>query len=348
MQILVTGGCGFIGSHMVVELVKKYDCIIVDNLSNSKRSIVDKMEKIVGKKIKFYEMDLCNKEDVEKIFRKNVIDAVIHFAGLKAVNESVKNPVMYYKNNLTSTLNLLEVMRKYKVLKFIFSSSATVYGENESPLREEMRIGEGITNPYGRTKYMIEEILKDYSNTDKKLQIICLRYFNPVGAHISGLIGEDPNGVPNNIMPYINRVALQNNTMHYLDDKYKKLQIFGGDYKTEDGTAVRDYIHIDDLIEGHIKALEKIRRGFNRINLGTGKGVSVLELVRTYEKINNVKIPFEIVDRREGDLEEVFCDCKKAKNDIDWEAKKTVEEMCLSSWNYQCKNEPSLIVSNFE
>ena len=307
MKILVTGGLGFIGSHTVVELVNSnFDVIIVDNLYNSKEEVLEKLEKITGKKIKLYKYDLTDKSKVDEIFEieKN-IEAVIHFAGYKAVGESVKKPLMYYSNNLISTTNLLEVMQKYNVRKFIFSSSATVYGD---------------------TKAMIEKILEDLYFSDNSWNITLLRYFNPVGAHESGLIGEEPNGIPNNLMPYVMKVA---------SGKLDTLNIFGNDYPTVDGTGVRDYIHVVDLAKGHVKALQNAPDGLNVYNLGSGKGVSVLELVTTFEKVNNIKVNYKIVDRRPGDLPEYFADSTKALKELKWKTEKTIEDICRDSWNYE-------------
>jgi len=347
-MILITGGCGFIGSHTTIELIQNgYDCIIIDNFSNSNSNILPKLEKICQKSIKFQKIDMVNKVDLEKVFENNNINCVIHFAGLKAVSESQQKPLHYYQNNLVSTLNLLEIMQKYNCKKLIFSSSATVYGNSSSPLTEKSSTGVGITNPYGQTKYMIEQILEDYCKSDKNMRIISLRYFNPIGAHPSGLIGENPNGIPNNIMPFIMRVALQNNTMHFFDDIYKKIQIFGNDYNTKDGTAIRDYIHVDDLAKGHLKALANIKKGYDVFNLGTGKGTSVLELIQTFSKTNNLQIPFSYSPKRTGDLETVFCNCEKAYKLLGWKCNKTLEDACKDCWNFQKTNEPNLIISNF-
>ena len=290
MRILVTGGLGFIGSHTVVELAKKnHEIIIADNLYNSKIEVLEKLEKITGKKFRFYQYDLADKEKVKVIFQENQIDAVIHFAGYKAVGESVQKPLMYYSNNLRSTMNLLEVMKEYHVNQLIFSSSATVYGDQGvSKYTEEMGRGE-TTNPYGTTKAMIEKILEDVYFADNSWNITILRYFNPVGAHESGLIGDNPNGIPNNLMPYIMRVA---------SGKLEVLSVFGNDYPTVDGTGVRDYIHVVDLAKGHVNAIEKAPNGLNVYNLGAGRGVSVLELIHAFEKVNNVKINYKIVGRR--------------------------------------------------
>ncbi len=327
MKILVTGGLGFIGSHTVVELAKaNFEIVIVDNLYNSKEDVLEKLEKITGKKFKLYKYDLCNKEKIEEIFKENQIDAVIHFAGYKAVGESVREPLMYYSNNLISTLNLLEVMKKYNVKKFVFSSSATVYGEPKTPkCTENMNRGE-TTNPYGTTKAMIEKILEDLYASDNSWNITLLRYFNPVGAHESGLIGEEPNGIPNNLMPYIMKVA---------SGKLEKLNIFGNDYPTIDGTGVRDYIHVVDLAKGHVKAIQNAPDGLNIYNLGSGKGISVLELVTTFEKVNNVKVNYQIVDRRPGDIAENYADPSEALKELGWKTEKSIEDICRDAWNYE-------------
>ena len=327
MKILVTGGLGFIGSHTVVELAKaNFEIVIVDNLYNSKEDVLQKLEKITGRKLKLYKYDLCNKEKIEEIFKENQIDAVIHFAGYKAVGESVKEPLMYNSNNLISTLNLLEIMKKYNVKKFIFSSSATVYGQQKtSKYTEDMNRGE-TTSPYGTTKAMIEKILEDLYYSDNSWNITLLRYFNPVGAHESGLIGEEPNGIPNNLMPYILKVA---------SGKLEVLSIFGNNYPTVDGTGVRDYIHVVDLAKGHVKALQNVQKGLNTYNLGAGKGVSVLELVTTFEKVNNIKVNYKIVDRRSGDLAEYYADSSKASRELGWKTEKTIEDICRDAWNYE-------------
>lgn len=329
MKILVTGGLGYIGSHTCVELAKdNHDLIIVDNLSNSKESVLDRLEKITGNRYKLYKYDLVEKEKVEEIFKDNKIDAVIHFAGLKAVGESVKKPIEYYSNNLISTLNLLEVMKKYNVKKFIFSSSATVYGTPEIvPITENCKVG-GTTNPYGTTKYMIELILKDLYTSDNSWNISILRYFNPIGAHESGLIGEEPNGVPNNLMPYILKVA---------SGKLECLNVFGNDYDTPDGTGVRDYIHVVDLANGHVKVLNKFNEkgGLYIYNLGTGTGYSVLDIINNFEKANDIKINYKIVNRRPGDIAIYYADPTKAKEELGWEAKRNIEDMCRDSWNWE-------------
>ena len=331
MKILVTGGLGFIGSHTVVELANSnFDVVIADNLYNSKEEVLNKLETITGKKFKLYKYDLTDKEKVEEIFEQEEIDAVIHFAGYKAVGESVREPLMYYQNNLISTINLLEVMKEHNVKKFIFSSSATVYGDNgETKYVETMGRGE-TTSPYGTTKAMIEKILEDLYFSDNSWNITLLRYFNPVGAHESGLIGEEPNGIPNNLMPYVMKVA---------SGKLETLSIFGNDYPTVDGTGVRDYIHVVDLAKGHVKALENAPDGLNVYNLGSGKGVSVLELVTTFEKVNNIKVNYKIVDRRPGDLPEYYADPSKALKELNWKTEKTIEDICRDSWNYEKKLE---------
>lgn len=333
MSVLITGGTGYIGSHTVVEFLNNdYDVIIMDNLSNSKKEALNRIEKITGKKPKFYEVDLLDKEGMKKIFQENKIDSVIHFAGLKAVGESVEKPILYYKNNITGTINLLEIMKEQDVKKIVFSSSATVYGNStDVPFKEDTPLS--ATNPYGRTKLMIEEILRDIYVSDNSWGIALLRYFNPIGAHESGLIGEDPNGKPNNLMPYITQVAI---------GKRDKLSVFGDDYDTPDGTGVRDYIHVVDLAKGHLKALEKIMKEniAEAYNLGTGKGYSVLDLVKTFQKVNEVEIPYEITDRRPGDIAICYADPEKAKKELNWKAEKGIEEMCRDSWNWQ-KNNPN-------
>ena len=330
MKILVTGGLGFIGSHTCVELASQnHEVIIVDNLYNSKEEVIEKLEQITGTRFKLYKYDLMDKEKVEEIFKENQIDAVIHFAGYKAVGESVKKPLMYYSNNLGSTINLLEVMQKYNVKKLVFSSSATVYGDPGNPKYvEEMGRGE-TTNPYGTTKAMIEKILEDLYSSDNSWDISILRYFNPVGAHESGLIGEEPNGIPNNLMPYVMKVA---------SGKLEILSIFGNDYPTVDGTGVRDFIHVVDLAKGHVCALDKMKKGLNIYNLGSGKGVSVLELVTTFEKVNDLKVNYKIVERRAGDLAEYYADPTKALNELEWKTEKTLEDICRDSWKYEKNN----------
>ena len=329
MKILVTGGLGFIGSHTVVELANSnFEVVIADNLYNSKEEVLGKIESITGKKFKLYKYDLTDKTKVEEIFEKEKIDGVIHFAGYKAVGESVREPLMYYQNNLISSINLLEVMKTHNVKKFVFSSSATVYGDNGyTKYVESMGRGE-TTSPYGTTKAMIEKILEDLHYSDNSWNITLLRYFNPVGAHESGLIGEEPNGIPNNLMPYVMKVA---------SGKLEQLSIFGNDYPTVDGTGVRDYIHVVDLAKGHVKALENAPDGLNVYNLGSGKGVSVLELVTTFEKVNNIKVNYKIVDRRPGDLPEYYADASKAFEELGWKTEKTIEDICRDTWNYERK-----------
>ena len=333
MNVLVTGGTGYIGSHTVVELIESgYEPIIIDNLSNSKVEVLDKLEEITGKRVKFYQNDVCDIDALNKIFDENKIEAVIHFAGYKAVGESVKFPLMYYMNNLNSTMNLLKVMDEHNCKKFVFSSSATVYGDPEElPITEECKTG-GTTNPYGDTKYMIEMMLKSLHVSDSEWSIAILRYFNPVGAHKSGLIGESPNGIPNNLMPYIVRVAT---------GKYPELSIFGNDYDTPDGTGVRDYIHVVDLAKGHIATLNSIKddKGLRIYNLGTGTGYSVLDLVNSFEKVNGVKVPYKIVDRRPGDIASCYSDASKALKELNWKAELGVEDMMRDSYNYVLKNQ---------
>lgn len=332
MRVLVTGGMGYIGSHTCVELLQRGDeIIIVDNLSNSKIEVLDKIKKITGKDVAFFKVDILDRDSLDKIFKENKIDAVIHFAGLKAVGESVTKPVEYYINNVSGTLVLLDVMRKNNVGKIVFSSSATVYGDPEKvPITEDMALS--TTNPYGTTKLMIEYILKDVCKSDVDFKTVILRYFNPIGAHISGLIGENPNGIPNNLMPYISKVA---------SGKLPNLNIFGDDYNTPDGTGVRDYIHVVDLAKGHLKALDRLNKqdtGVFVYNLGTGNGVSVLEMVKTFEKVNGVKVNYKIVGRRQGDIAACYADPTKAFNELGWRAEKNLEEMLRDSWNFEKNN----------
>jgi len=321
-KILITGGCGFIGSHTCVSLIENsYDIVIIDNLYNSKKNVIDRIQQITNHKVIFYHLDLIN---VEQVFKEHKFDAVIHFAGLKAVGESIKKPLLYYNINIGITIKLLEMMQKYECNNLIFSSSATVYGNQIPPFNETMNTGIDITNPYGKIKFMIEEMLKDIQIGNPKMNITCLRYFNPVGSHKSGLIGEDPNDIPNNLMPIILKVANKDMSI---------LKIFGNDYNTKDCTCLRDYIHIDDLVKGHIKALNHLE-GFKVYNLGTGNGISVLEIVNIFMKVNNIKIPYIFVERREGDLESVYCDPSLALKELNWKAEKGVEEMCRDSWRF--------------
>ncbi len=330
MAVLVTGGTGYIGSHTVVELLNEgKEVIIADNFSNSKTEVLDAIEKITGKRPKIYNIDCRSAESLEKIFEENHIDSVINFAGYKAVGESVKLPLKYYNNNLFEAITLLEVMQKFNCKKFIFSSSATIYGDPGVPEYVE-EMGRGKTsNPYGTTKAMIEQILEDLYISDNSWNICILRYFNPIGAHESGMLGENPNGIPNNLMPYIMKVA---------SGKLEKLNIFGNDYDTKDGTGMRDYLHVVDLAEGHVKALDKLDKedsGLFIYNLGTGTPYSVLDIVTTFEKVNNIKIPYEIVPRRPGDLAIYYANCKKANEELGWVAKKGIEDMCRDSWNFE-------------
>jgi len=333
MSILVTGGAGYIGSHTCVELLDAgYDIVVVDNFSNSKPEALRRVKEITGKDFKVYAVDLLDRDGLDKVFSENDIQAVIHFAGLKAVGESVAIPLKYYYNNIMGTIILCEVMQKHGVKKIVFSSSATVYGKPESvPIKEDFPLCP--TNPYGRTKYMIEEILRDVYVADNEWGIILLRYFNPIGAHESGRIGEDPNGIPNNLMPYITQVAV---------GKREKLYVFGNDYDTHDGTGVRDYIHVVDLAKGHLKALEKVMKdsGVDVYNLGTGMGYSVLDVVKTFERVNGVKIPYVITGRRPGDVDKCYADPTKAHKELGWKAEKNLEDMCRDSWNWQ-KNNPN-------
>jgi len=328
VNILVTGGLGFIGSHTIIELIKNnHEVIIADNLINSKVEVLDKLSTITGIKPTFYKIDVTDKTKVEEIFNNHKIDGVIHFAGLKAVGESVDKPLSYY-NNLVSTMILSEMCLKYDVNKFVFSSSATVYGEQPSPLKEDMELKQ-TTNPYGETKAMSERILTDASKANPNFSVSLLRYFNPVGAHESGLIGEDPNGMPNNLMPYVTKVA---------KGELKALSIFGDDYDTVDGTGVRDYIHVVDLAKGHVKAIENLKEGVNIYNLGTGRGTSVLELVNGFIKENKVDVPYQIVGRRLGDIAKCYADVDKAQKELNWKAELTIKDMVRDAWNFEKSN----------
>ena len=332
MKILVTGGAGYIGSHTCVELLNNdYEVVILDNLYNSSELAVERIGQITGKQPVFYKGDLLDREFVESVFEKEKIDAVIHFAGLKAVGESVAKPLEYYHNNITGTLILCDVMRNHGCKNIVFSSSATVYGMNNvSPLKETMKTG-GTTNPYGTTKYMIEIILEDLYKADNDWNVTLLRYFNPIGAHKSGTIGENPNGIPNNLMPYITQVAV---------GKLKELGVFGNDYDTPDGTGVRDYIHVVDLAKGHVKAMKKLApgSGVSIYNLGTGNGYSVFDVLHAYEKACGKTLPYEIKERRAGDIATCYCDASKAKEELGWIAEKGIEEMCADSWRWQSNN----------
>ncbi len=333
MSILVTGGAGYIGSHTCVELLNEgKDIVVIDNFSNSKPSSIDSIKKITGKDFKFYEIDYLDRKSLEKVFEENDIESVINFSGYKAVGESVEKPIEYYINNVSGALILLDTMKKYNVKKFVFSSSATVYGDPDTvPIKEDSKLGP-TTNPYGTTKLFIEQILKDLYKSDNSWDIAILRYFNPVGAHESGLIGEDPKGIPNNLMPYIAKVA---------DKQLKELSVFGNDYDTKDGTGVRDYIHVVDLAKGHILALNKLDKegsGIFIYNLGTGIGYSVLDMVNTYSKVNNVDVPYKITERRKGDIAACYSDTSKAKEELGFIANKTLEDMCRDSYNYIKKN----------
>lgn len=329
MNILLTGGAGFIGSHTIVELFNAgHDVVVVDNLCNSKAEVMDKVKEITGRKVPFYEADVRDKNAMNKIFEENKIDAVIHFAGLKAVGESVAKPLEYYENNMGNTFTLIEVMRQHGCKNIIFSSSATVYGDPAIiPITEECPKGQ-CTNPYGKTKSMLEDVLSDVQKADPEWNVVLLRYFNPIGAHKSGLIGENPNGIPNNLMPYITQTAI---------GIREELGVFGNDYDTHDGTGVRDYIHVCDLATGHVAALQAIERkcGLAVYNLGTGHGYSVLDVVNAFEKANGLKVPYSIKPRRPGDVATCYCNPEKAKRELGWEAKYGIEDMCRDSWNFQ-------------
>lgn len=337
MTVLVTGGAGFIGSHTCVELLNNgYDVVVIDNFYNSCKTAIDRVEQITGKKITFYETDLTDRDGVNEVFDKHDIDAVIHFAGFKAVGESVSKPIEYYYNNLTGTLILTDVMRKHNVKSIVFSSSATVYGDPDTlPITEECKTG-GVTNPYGQTKFMLEQILTDIYVSDKEWNVILLRYFNPIGAHESGIIGEDPNGIPNNLLPYVSQVAV---------GKLERVNVFGDDYDTPDGTGVRDYIHVVDLARGHVKALNMLDKmknmeacGVKIYNLGTGHGTSVLEIIHAFEKAAGKDIPYTITARRPGDIATCYADCSKAETELGWRAEYGIERMCEDAYRWQSKN----------
>lgn len=331
MRILVAGGAGYIGSHTCLVLLQAgHEVIVADNLCNSKLESLRCVEKLTGKSILFYQVDVTDETAVEAIFSTNQIDGVIHFAGLKAVGESVEQPIRYYYNNVVSTMTLCKVMQRHSVNKFVFSSSATVYGENEIPFVETMSLLP-TTNPYGETKVMSERILQDVAKVNREWSVALLRYFNPIGAHESGRIGEDPQGVPNNLMPYVTQVA---------SGKREYLRVWGDDYPTVDGTGVRDYIHVMDLAEGHVKAIEKLNeeKGVLIYNLGTGHGVSVLELVHAFEKANDIEIPYQVLERRAGDIAEFYADASKAERELHWKASRSIEDMCRDAWNWQKQN----------
>ncbi len=331
MSVLVTGGAGFIGSHTVLELLNiGKEVVVIDNLSNSKYEAISRVQTIAGQEVTFYDVDLAEREKVRQIFEKHSFECIVHFAAYKAVGESVAKPLMYYQNNIVSTLNLCELMREFQVKNLVFSSSCTVYGDPEEvPLLESSKLS--AVNPYGRTKLYTESILSDFHHADPTLNIALLRYFNPVGAHKSGLIGEDPTGIPNNLMPYITQVAI---------GKRQKLSVFGGDYATIDGTGVRDYVHVVDLALGHLKALERLESdpGLVTYNLGTGTGYSVLEVIKAFEKASGKKVPYEVVARRPGDAAAAYADVSKAKNEMGWEAIYDLHDMCEDSWRWQSKN----------
>lgn len=328
---LVTGGAGYIGSHTLIELINNnFEVVVIDNLANSSRESLRRVEQITGHDIPFIEADVRDQSALDDIFTTYDIDSVIHFAGLKAVGESVAKPLEYYDNNLVSTLALLEAMRKHSVKQLVFSSSATVYGSpSELPLRETSTVGVGLTNPYGKTKYMIEQIVQDYCAADPAFEAIILRYFNPIGAHQSGQIGEDPNGIPNNLLPYVAQVAV---------GKLQSVGVFGDDYDTPDGTGVRDYIHVVDLARGHVAALQHMKAGANVYNLGTGSGTSVLEIIKAFSKACGRDLPYEIKPRRAGDIAACYADCSKAERELGWRAELSIEQACADSWRWQSQN----------
>ena len=328
---LVTGGAGYIGSHTLIELINNnFEVVVIDNLANSSRESLRRVEQITGHEIPFIEADVRDQSVLDDIFTTYSIDSVIHFAGLKAVGESVAKPLEYYDDNLVSTLALLEAMRKHSVKQLVFSSSATVYGSpSELPLRETSTVGVGLTNPYGKTKYMIEQIIQDYCAADPAFEATILRYFNPIGAHKSGQIGEDPNGIPNNLLPYVAQVAV---------GKLQSVGVFGDDYDTPDGTGVRDYIHVVDLARGHVAALQHMKAGANVYNLGTGSGTSVLEIIKAFSKACGRDLPYEIKPRRAGDIAACYADCSKAERELGWRAKLSIEQACADSWHWQSQN----------
>ena len=328
---LVTGGAGYIGSHTLIELINNnFEVVVIDNLANSSRESLRRVEQIAGYEIPFIEADVRDQSVLDDIFTTYNIDSVIHFAGLKAVGESVAKPLEYYDNNLVSTLALLEAMRKYSVKQLVFSSSATVYGSpSELPLRETSTVGVGLTNPYGKTKYMIEQIIQDYCAADPTFEATILRYFNPIGAHQSGQIGEDPNGIPNNLLPYVAQVAV---------GKLQSVGVFGNDYDTPDGTGVRDYIHVVDLARGHVAALQHMKAGVSIYNLGTGSGTSVLEIIKAFSKACGRDLPYEIKPRRAGDIAACYADCSKAERELGWRAELSIEQACADSWHWQSQN----------
>ena len=329
--ILVTGGAGYIGSHTLIELINNnFEVVVIDNLANSSRESLRRVEQITGHEIPFIEADVRDQSALDDIFTTYSIDSVIHFAGLKAVGESVAKPLEYYDNNLVSTMVLLEVMRKHNVKQLVFSSSATVYGNpSELPLRETSTVGVGLTNPYGKTKYMIEQIIQDYCAANPAFEATILRYFNPIGAHESGQIGEDPNGIPNNLLPYVAQVAV---------GKLQSVGVFGDDYDTPDGTGVRDYIHVVDLARGHVAALQHMKAGANVYNLGTGSGTSVLEIIKAFSKACGRDLPYEIKPRRAGDIAACYADCSKAERELGWRAELSIEQACADSWRWQSQN----------
>lgn len=329
--ILVTGGAGYIGSHTLIELINNnFEVVVIDNLANSSRESLRRVEQITGHEIPFIEADVRDQSALDDIFTTYDIDSVIHFAGLKAVGESVAKPLEYYDNNLVSTLALLEAMREHNVKQLVFSSSATVYGSpSELPLRETSTVGVGLTNPYGKTKYMIEQIIQDYCAADPAFEATILRYFNPIGAHQSGQIGEDPNGIPNNLLPYVAQVAV---------GKLQSVGVFGDDYDTPDGTGVRDYIHVVDLARGHVAALQHMKAGANVYNLGTGSGTSVLEIIKAFSKACGRDLPYEIKPRRTGDIAACYADCSKAERELGWRAELSIEQACADSWRWQSQN----------
>lgn len=333
MNILVTGGAGYIGSHTVIELINHGHSVIVDSFANSSEEVIKRLKEITGKEVIYYKGDVADKDFLRRIFDEHTINAVIHFAGLKAVGESSADPLLYYRTNIDTTLSLCEVMKEHGVHRLVFSSSATVYGvPQENPYKEDNHpTGQNVTNPYGQTKYMIEQILRDLAASDNKWQITTLRYFNPIGAHPSGKIGEDPSGIPNNLMPFIAQVAV---------GRRDKLKVFGDDYDTPDGTGRRDYIHVMDLATGHVAALEKMRAGgkLQVYNLGTGQPISVLEMIKAFEKASGQKIPYEVVPRRAGDLPEYWADASKAERELNWKAKKTLQNACADTWRWQSQN----------